>query len=138
MDNKMKAEAIRRMKILGLLDSAIEAFDKENLVLLSESNNSPFGGALYTLSEAQSARVSAFESEGNRLVYHVIRSMLGDSELLSLMYVSGDEEEIWDEECEYLKDGEAFAYVINTSDDVCSEFGYIGIEPHIGGLVRTC
>lgn len=128
---EQKQEAIERMKMLKLYPNVIKEFEKENIVNLSEN-----GGILYWLDDEQKAIVNDFENEHDALVYHVIHSFTEFGELYSLLYVSKHEEE-WQTDREDLKDGYAFAYVKNVTDDWCSEFGSICIKPHLGGLVRT-
>lgn len=128
---KKKQEAIERMKTLNLYPNVIKEFEKENIVNMSEN-----GGFLYWLNDEQKEIVSAFEDEHDVLVYHVIHNFTQMGEMLTFLYVSDDEEE-WEYDREDLKDGYACAYVKNLTDDMCSEFGSVCIEPRIGGLVRT-
>lgn len=128
---KQKQEAIARMKMLKLSPNIIREFDKEGIVNLSEN-----GGILYWLTSEQQTMVDEFEAENNALVYHVIHDFTEFGELYSLLYVSKYDEE-WEYDREDLEYGTALVYVKNMSDEVCSEFGSIGIRPQFGGLVRT-
>ncbi|MFY9413204.1 MAG: hypothetical protein WAP27_00460, partial [Tepidanaerobacteraceae bacterium] len=56
--------------------------------------------------------------------------------MLSILYVSQYEDD-WEKEKENLKRNMAIAYVMNLDDDWCSEYGNIGFERNIGGLIRT-
>lgn len=127
----MKAEAIKRMKMLKLHENAIKEFEEESKLNLSE-----FGGILYWLNEEQKEFVSKVEEDKNILVYHIIHSHTEFGELLSMLYVTSDQEE-WEFDREYLKEGYPIAYVANLSAPECSEFGSIGVQPCIGGLRRT-
>ena len=131
MKEKQKQEALERMKMLKLSPNIIKEFEKENKVNLSEN-----GGILYWLDSEQQEIVDKFEAEHNALVYHVIHDFTMFGELYSFLFVSKYEEE-WEYEKEDLKDGYALAYVQNVTDEICSEFGSIGIRPQFGGLVRT-
>ena len=128
---KQKQEAIARMKLLKLHGNVIREFEKEGIVNLSEN-----GGFLYWLNGDQQAFVDDFEKEHSALVYHVIHNYTEFGELYALLYVSKDEDE-WEYDRDDLKAGCALAYVKNTDDDFCSEFGSIGIKPQFGGLIRT-
>ncbi len=131
MKTKQKQEAIERMKMLKLYPNIIKEFEKDGIVNMSEN-----GGFLYWLDSDQQAMVDEFEAKHNALVYHVIHSFTQFGELYALLYVSDDEDE-WDYDKDDIKCGCALAYVKNITDDMCSEFGSIGIKPQYGGLVRT-
>jgi len=129
---EQKQEAIARMRMLKLHSNAINEFEKEDVINLSEH-----GGILYWLNEDQMQYVKAFEEKYNSVVYHVIHNITEFGELLAFLYVSDSEEE-WDYDKDDIKNGYACAYVKNIDDDMCSEFGSIGIKPQFGGLARTC
>lgn len=126
-----KAEALERMKMLKLHSNVINEFQNQDKVNLSE-----YGGFLYWLNDDQKKRVAEFEKKYDALVYHVIRSITEFGELLSYLYVSDSEEE-WEMDREDLTNGTALVYVENLNDKWCSEFGSIGIQPSLGGLLRT-
>ena len=128
---KKKQEAIERMKSLNLYPNIIKEFEKENIVNMSEN-----GGFLYWLTDEQKEIVSDFEAEYDALVYHVIHNFTELGEMLTIFYVSDDEEE-WEYDRADLKDGYACAYVKNLTDDMCSEFGSVCFRQQYGGLVRT-
>lgn len=126
-----KQEAIKRMKMLGLYPTVIEEFEQENKLNLSECQ-----GMLYWLTDKQQQVVKAFEQKYNSVVYHVIHTFTEFGELLTLLYVSDYEDE-WEYDNDDLEQGYPCAYVVNLDDDICSEFGGIGIRPVNGGLIRT-
>ena len=128
---KQKQEAMERMKQLRLYPNIIKEFAKEDIVNLSEH-----GGMLYWLNHDQQKIVREFEEKYDAVVYHVIHNNTEFGELYSLLYVSEYEEE-WEDDRSDLKDGCPIAYVENIDDDICSEFGSIGIRMQFGGLVRT-
>jgi len=128
---EQKQEAISRMKMLKLHINAINEFEKEDVINLSEH-----GGILYWLNDDQMEYVKTFEQKYNSVVYHVIHNVTEFGELLAFLYVSDSEEE-WGYDRDDIKDGYACAYVLNIDDDTCSEFGSIGIKPQFGGVVRT-
>lgn len=130
MKEKMKEEAISRMKILKLHPNVIKEFSNSGKLNLS------LNAALYYLNDEQLARVQEFEQKYNAIVYHVIQSDTKFGELLSLLYVSQQTEE-WEYDHNDLKEGYPFVYVANLTDETCSEFGFIGIRPIVGGVIRT-
>lgn len=99
-----KAEAIKRMKALGIFPQTIQQFKRENLVSYSE----PPMGANYWLDDEQKAIVKEFEQEHNALVYFATRSYTKFGKLDSFLFVSDYEEE-WEMDNEDIKDGYALA-----------------------------
>ena len=127
---KQKHEAIKRMKQLELYKKAIEEFEDDDV--LNRSDN----GILFWLIDEEKRLVSKFEKEYDAVVYHVIRNNTSFGVLLSLLYVSNDEEE-WEMDREDIKEGTPIAYVYNLDEPMFSEFGSIEIVNRFGGLVRT-
>lgn len=128
---KQKAQAIERMKKLGIMEQPVKEFEEEGKLNLSEN-----GGLLYYLNEDEQKMVDDFEKENNGLVYHVIKSRTTIGLMYALLYVSEYLEE-WKMDMEDLGEGQALAYVVNMDMPDCSEFGTIGIKPSVGGLIRT-
>lgn len=128
---KAKKEAIERMKILKLFKNVITDFKDDDRLNKSEDL-----GFLYWLYDEEEEMVKKFEKEHECVVYHVILSRTNIGTMYSLLYVSLDDEE-WEEDREDLQNGQVLAYVVNKAAPECSEIGYIGIKPQIGGLVRV-
>lgn len=130
-----KAEAINRMKELGLFAPCIKAF-KRGEVQLSEQT-----GGLYEFSRDKelTAKVQEFEKENNALVYHVIHTpVMIDGEVMDMynfLYVSDYQEEYEMDNAD-IKEGYVLAYVWNKTIDYFSEFGSIAVKGCFGGLVR--
>lgn len=131
-ENK-KAEAIKRMQVLGLFKPCIKAFEKYDEVQLTEPN-----GGLYEFSDNEdlNTKIKEFEEEYNALVYHVIHTYTQFGELYNFLYVSDYEEE-WEYDREDVKAGYAVAYVWNKTDEWMSEIGGIAVRELFGGLVRV-
>lgn len=127
---KMKAEAIQRMRILRLYPITIKDFEKCGAI---EYSFHTFG--FYHLSGPEKYRVHQFEKEHGYLVYYVIDSYTSIGRMLSYLYVSSNEEE-WEQDRQDLKDGCPIVYVKNVDDEILSEFGSIGIELRNGGVIR--
>lgn len=128
---KAKKEAIERMKILKLFKNVITDFKDDDRLNKSEDL-----GFLYWLYDEEEEMVKKFEKEHECVVYHVILSRTNIGTMYSLLYVSLDDE-AWEEDREDLQNGQVLAYVVNKAAPECSEIGYIGIKPQIGGLVRV-
>lgn len=128
---KAKKEAIERMKILKLFKNVITDFKDDDRLNKSEDL-----GFLYWLYDEEEEMVKEFEKEHECVVYHVILSRTNIGIMYSLLYVSLDDEE-WEEDRTDLQNGQVLAYVVNKAAPECSEIGYIGIKPQIGGLVRV-
>lgn len=130
LKEKMKQEAVGRMVSLNLHPKAINEFKDEGKLNLS------LKGFLYWLDESQLERVRKFEEETGCMVYHVIHNHMTIGEMLTFLYVSNTEEE-WEMERNDLAMGTPIAYVVNLNYDICSEFGSVRIQKHLGGLIRT-
>lgn len=130
-----KAEAINRMKKLGLLSPCIKAFERGE-VQMSEQT-----GGLYEFSRDKelTAKVQEFEQKSNALVYHVIHTPLmldgAVMDMYNFLYVSDYQEEYEMDNFD-IKDGYVCAYVWNKTVDHFSEFGSIVVKRCFGGLVR--
>ena len=131
MKTKQRTEALKRMELLKLHENVIDDF--KEIALL---NQSELGGILYWVEGEMEKKIREWEEKTGNLVYHVIHDYTEFGELLSLLYVSTYEDE-WESDREDIQNGYARAYVMNLTDDWCSEYGSIGIRPQWGGVVRT-
>lgn len=132
---KKKEEAIVRMGMLKLAPKVIEDFSTDEK-LYQSFRNALAGGTLLELTNFQKEKIHSFEVEHDCLVYHVIHDYTGFGEMLTLLYVSNYSDE-WKQDRMNIKEGFPMAYVINLDNDICSEFGLVGVEPHNGRLLRT-
>lgn len=128
---EMVKEALDRMKLLRLHQNAVREFRDE-----CKLNLSGVYGALYWLNDEQKKLVRDWEEKTGNLVYHVIHNRMEFGEMLNLLYISRNPEE-WMKDRTDIQNEEALVYVINLDDDVCSEYGYIGIRPMFGGVIRV-
>lgn len=132
MKERQKAEALARMKLLGIFPEAIKQFYRDGKVSISEP---PFG-ALYWAEGWDLDRIEQFEEDQNALVYLIIRSYTAYGKMDSYLYVSHNEDE-WESDREDLRNQLPVAYTLNLDDPQLSELGYISIEKTVaGGLVR--
>lgn len=127
-----KQEAIKRLKALNIIDDAIEQFERDDIVMVSEP---PYGG-LYWLNDEEKEMVKKFEEEYNALVYMVVRSFTNFGKMDSLLFVSDYDEE-YEMEMEDITDGYVMTYTINHDMPECSEMSSIVVKPMFGGLVRV-
>ena len=118
-----KAEAIVRMKTLGIFPETIQQFETDDKVSISEP---PFG-AFYWLEGENLDRIRQFEEKYNALVYMIIRSYTDIGMMDSFLFVSDYKEE-WDIDRDDIGVGRICAYVYNHDAPDCSEIGCIGIE----------
>ncbi|MBR0288989.1 MAG: hypothetical protein IJQ82_08430 [Selenomonadaceae bacterium] len=133
MDEK-KAEAVRRMELLGIYPETIQQFKNHGIVSVSEP---PFG-AFFWASDNDLELIKSFETKHNALVYTVVRSYYEELGKLDSYLFVGDYREEWEIDRRGLTRGEAFSYVYNHDCEWCSEFGTIGIKLTIAaGLLRT-
>lgn len=130
---EMIAEAIERMKMIGLNKDAIKDFKENGKAWKSET---PMG-ILYWLDEKEEEMVKAFEERTGAIAYHLIKNNLEFGTCYSILYVSKNKEE-WKLDRQDLVNYCPLVYVENIDDEYCSEYGYIGIRPIHSGLVREC
>lgn len=128
----MKKEALERMEFLNLHENVIREFNDERK--LNKSLGSL--GLLYHLDDEEKEYVKNWEENIDCIVYHAILSETTIGPMLSLLYVSKNEEE-WEMDRDDLKAGYAIAYVVNINDDWCSEAGSIALRSKNGGVVRV-
>ena len=126
-----KAEAVSRMKELGIYNQTISQFAELDKISISEP---PFG-AFFWIDGEDLERVRKFEQEYNALVFVAIRSYTVDGIMDSFLYVSDYPEE-WEDDRQALKDGEAVAYVCNHDAPFCSEIGWISIRLTVAAGLR--
>lgn len=134
MKEKMKEEALRRMKKWGLHENVIREFKDEDKLNKSERSFVP--GILYYLNKEEENMIKEWEAIYGGLVYHVIHDYTNIGELYTLLFVSKYEEE-WEYDNTDIEVEEALCYVINKDYEQNSEFGHCGIRPANGGLERT-
>ena len=126
-----KQEAIKRLKALNIIDDAINQFEKDDIVMVSEP---PFGG-LYWLTDEEKEMVREFEEKHNALVYIVVRAFTNLGKMDSLLFVS-DYEEDYESEMKDIEDGYVMSYTINHDMPYCADMGSIAVKPMFGGLLR--
>lgn len=136
-----KTEAIERLKILQdkfeLMETVTKEFEKEDTLYYSEYINKSCPAILYWVNNKEEYKnaVKEFEEEHNALVYHAILTRTTFGTILTLLYVT-EEQEVWQEDRKQLNEGLPLAYCINLDDDTCSEFGGVQIGGAMGGIVR--
>ena len=138
LKTKQKQEALKRMRMLQIMPQVIKDFEKNNRVYYSERLNSMFPATLYWLDNHKEYvdLVNEFEKEHNALVYHAQLTHTNFGDLLSLFYVSKDED-YWSLDRKDIINGQIYSRVLNIQDDFLSDFGTIGIKSAMGGVVRT-
>lgn len=138
--NKQKQEAIKRLEILqneyGVHPNVLKEYKKEQIIYYSESFGALYSGILYWLHNKKEfvEKVKEIEEKRNLYVYHCILSHTNIGDMLTMLYVS-DDEEFWEFEQEQLKEGYSSSFVWNISFED-SEFGEVGFDGVNGGLVR--
>ena len=136
--NKMKTEAIRRLKKLNVINDVVSLFENEDRLYYSKRQNSQFPAVLYFLENKDEyvQMVKDFEKETGYLVYHVIETRTSFGKILDFLFVSKYEED-WEYE---LEEGNgrfiAISMANNLSDPNCSDMGSIYVRPAIGGIER--
>lgn len=131
---EQKEYAIKALEKLAPLKAYVNAFKKDTITMYER-----FGG--YYIDDysepALLQKIQEIESEYGGTIYAVTHELTEFGELYDLLYVSKYKE---DAEFSIEEAGRGtfyvFAYVWNKTDDMCSEFGTIGIQSALGGLKR--
>ena len=128
-----KNKAIQIMQKLDIYAPYIRGFREENQVCFFES----FGGFWAYQEPELMAKIKEFEAQYNVLVYAVTHEYTDFGECYDFLYIS-DYKSDW----KYMLMPQktmfyVSAYVWNKSDDICSEFGTIGIRSFGGGIKRV-
>ena len=130
MREKQKAEAVKRLELMGIREDVRKKFEENDVVMFC--NNEQYRPA----DEQMAAEICQFEQEHDATVFLVVRmfSMFGD--LDALLFVGKYKEE-WEFEQEDLKAGYAMSYTINRDYPDCSEMGSISFRvTEDGAIVR--
>jgi hypothetical protein len=123
---EQKAEAVKRMKEIGIASHIIQVFEENGIVSLSED-----GEFLHRLDEDEQKAVDDFEKEYQGLVYHVLKSSGNLGFVYTFLIVTRNPNEWELQLAPYDYNGETatrvFAYVINDAWG-CREFGDVVIK----------
>lgn len=131
-----KAEAIERMKALGIFPQTIEQFENEGYISISE----PPLGAFYWAAGEDLERIRQFEQQHNALVYVVVRCYFEEIGKTDAYLFVSDYAEEWKIDRQSIRnpDNGLLAYVYNHDAPWCSEMGDIGVtQTAAAGLRRT-
>ena len=124
---KMRREALRRMKMLGLSSEMIEAFEKDGSIYYTDENGEakPFNEQVSK--QAYKAFAEYSHRSRNETIYYCIQTPTKFGELWSFLTVSEFPED-WPIERAGIPNGNLFAYVYNAENPVFSEIGSIVVE----------
>lgn len=137
--NERLDEVKIRLNLLGLDDEmVVKPFLENGILKYSEYQNEMFNAILFDVDNDKELKkkIEEFEKENNAIVYHVQLTHFVFGDCYSFFYVSDYMEE-WEDDRQKLKENCSMVYVWNRTDDFCSEFGWIGFKPSLGGVVRT-
>lgn len=124
---EMRDEAVRRLKILGAEQWQIKLLEEKNQYTWHSEQKIPQHELLRFQTE-----LSDLQKKFHFFGYLVIRSKIMNFNLDSILMVS-EEKDDWEIERENLKNGIAFAYVVNNDEPVFSEFGSITVTKNPNG-----
>ena len=127
-----KEQAVKYMQTLGIYKPYINGFKQSDKVCFFEN----FGGFWVNQEPEIEQKMQEIEKEYNCTVYAITHEYTEFGELYDFLIVTDYEEEWEDLVFRGTKDSNAFAYVWNMSDDLCSEFGTVGIRSFGGGIKR--
>ena len=128
-----KEKAIEILKQLDIYKPYIDGFREEDKVCFFEN----FGGFWIDQEPEAYKKMQEIEQKHSCKVYAVTHEYTEFGECWSYLIVTAYPEE-WDDLV--YKNGStfyAFAYVWNKDDELCSEFGSVGVRSFGGGLKRV-
>lgn len=128
---EMIAEAVARMKELGIFSQTIEQFRRSGKVSISEGKL----GSYFWADEETQKKIKEIEDENGGIVYTGIRHFLYDDECIAFLWVTKHKED-WQYDKDDMKSNIVFAYVWNKGCDMNSEFGSIKVALTVGGGLR--
>jgi hypothetical protein len=127
-----KEMCVKALETLKVFKPYIKGFREKDQVCFYEN----YGG-FWVEQEAQVyEKMKEIESKYKCRVYAITHEYTSIGEMWDFLIMSEHEEE-WDYTIEDLKNGYAFAYVWNKSDEDCSEFGTICVKSFGGGIKRV-
>ncbi|MHB9652744.1 PcfR (plasmid) [Enterococcus faecalis] len=130
---KMKMEARKRMKILGIHEPTIAQFVEEGKISFSGKS---YLGANYWINEERKKAIEIIKKVNNILVYYAIeQKYMEDITMLYLFYISPYEED-WEMDHQSIVENYQYTYGLNETDPFLSEFGEIKFKNMFGGLVK--
>ena len=136
-ENTLRETACAILKAYGVMGNVRMGLrKKERKLFYSERQNSLLSAVLYEMDDEYQELIDEFEREHNAYVFHAQLTHTEFGDLLSLLYLPKDPDELSPTISDY-KSQQVLSYVINLDDPLCSEFGYIGIAPAMGGIKRT-
>lgn len=128
-EERIKEEALRRMRLLKIDRSIRREFEVENKVYKYD------GIEMCELDEEETAFIKKWEDQTGNRVYYVMDNISFLGEFFTMLYVpkvSGN----WKRERDELKQGYPIAYCRNLTYNEYSEYGYIKIELCNGAVER--
>ena len=130
MQEKQKAEAVLRLKLMGVRGDVRKEFEENGTVMLCCS------GEYRPVTETMAAEIRQFEQEHNATVFLAVRMFTFHGLLDALLFI-GQYEEEWELMRSDIKNGYAFSYTINRDYPECSEMGSIFFRTtKDGGIIR--
>ena len=130
----LRAEAMERMKLLGLPIKVIRQFEQTGEVCTCAC----ITGRPLTSSDETKSLIPKLEQQHGILIYLNVHTEAAFGSIDNLFFV-GEYKEEWEWEREEIKDNYALVYAYNWSRPECSEMGTIGFErTRNGGIIRTC
>ncbi len=135
MERQLKKDkAIELMKTLDIYKPYIQGFKQNDKVCFYEM----FAGYWVDQEPEIEQKMKEIENKYNCIVYAITHEFTDFGELYDFLIVPDYKEE-WDELIYRQRSNEfiAYAYVWNKDDDLCSEFGSVGIKSFGGGIRRV-
>lgn len=131
LHEKLKKEAIARMERLKLDSAVIAKFVDDDIINCTSNVYLPPLSWEWVIQ-----LIEDFQESHNSLVFYAILSDTNYGKMLSLLFVSSNEDEWHDEKAALYRDF-PYAYVYNLTYPQNSEYGTIKIENNAGQITRV-
>ena len=130
MREKQKAEAAKRLELMGIREDVRRKFEEDGTVMFCNNEQHR------PVDEEMAEEIRKFEREHDATVFLAVRWFTMFGTLDALLFVGKYEEE-WESQQNDLKDGYAMSYCINRDYPDCSEMGDIAFRiTKDGAIVR--
>lgn len=136
-----RKEAIKRLEILqqnySINSNILKEFRENERIYCSQDKLKATNGIITLLSNNKEYvnAVKKVEMEWDIFVYHCVLTHKDNEDILTMFYVSDTEEE-WEEDKEYLLEGETNVYVYNLNNDEQTQFEAVQINKKDGSLKK--
>lgn len=128
---RQKAEAVRRLRLMGALEEHIRDFEQNDKVYMTVT----WDDWAPVLSPEEEEMISYLQDSLNRMVYLVIRTRIDDWHEMNTFFYVGRQEEKWPDEIAYSDIGMALAVAVDLRNGTLLSTGFVGFHRYPTGTI---